>query len=32
MNQNKSVTLLFNPFFYIAGVKALGLGLGAIFF
>jgi hypothetical protein len=29
--QNKSITLLFNPFFYIAGVKALGLGLAAIF-
>jgi hypothetical protein len=29
--QNKSITLLFNPFFYIAGFQALGLGLGAIF-
>jgi hypothetical protein len=29
--QNKSITLLFNPFFYIAGVQALGLGLAAIF-
>ena len=28
--QNKSATVLFNPFFYVAGVKALGLGLGAI--
>jgi hypothetical protein len=29
--QNKPITLLFNPFFYVAGVKALGLGLAAIF-
>ena len=29
--QNKSFTLLFNPFFYVAGIKALGLGLAAIF-
>lgn len=29
--QNKLITLLFNPFFYVAGVKALGLGLAAIF-
>jgi hypothetical protein len=28
--QNKSITLLFNPFFYIAGIKALGLGWAAI--
>jgi hypothetical protein len=28
--QNKTITLLFNPFFYIAGVQALGLGLAAI--
>jgi hypothetical protein len=28
---NKSATLLFNPFFYVAGVKSLGLGLAAIF-
>jgi len=27
---NKSITLLFNPFFYVAGVQALGLGLAAI--
>lgn len=26
----KSITLLFNPFFYIAGSRALGLGLAAI--
>jgi hypothetical protein len=29
--QNKSITLLFNPFFYIAGLQALALGLSAIF-
>lgn len=28
---NKSLTLLFNPFFYVAGGRALGLGLAAIF-
>ena len=28
---NKTITLLFNPFFYIAGARALGLGLAAIF-
>ena len=28
---NKSITLLFNPFFYVAGGQALGLGLAAIF-
>jgi len=28
--QNKSLTLLFNPFFYVAGGQALGLGLAAI--
>jgi hypothetical protein len=28
--QNKTITLLFNPFFYIAGLQALGLGLAAI--
>ena len=28
--QNKSITLLFNPYYYIAGLQALGLGLGAI--
>jgi hypothetical protein len=28
--QNKTLTLLFNPFFYIAGLQALGLGLAAI--
>jgi hypothetical protein len=27
---NKSITLLFNPFYYLAGVQALGLGLAAI--
>ncbi|MGA2749046.1 MAG: DUF3887 domain-containing protein [Verrucomicrobiota bacterium] len=35
MNQitdNKPVTLLFNPFFYVAGAKALGIGLAAILF
>jgi hypothetical protein len=29
-SHNKTVTLLFNPFFYIAGVQALALGLIAI--
>ena len=29
-SQNKTITLLFNPFFYIAGGQALGLGLAAI--
>jgi hypothetical protein len=28
--QNRWITLLFNPFFYVAGVRALGLGLAAI--
>ena len=28
--QHKSMTLFFNPFFYVAGVQALGLGLAAI--
>ena len=28
--ENKPVTLLFNPFYYVAGGKALGIGLAAI--